>query len=293
MPSCAFLSISNTAGWFIDDDLVHEPLQALGWEVQNTPWDQPTDWNAFDVVIIRSPWDYQDHPEEFIGVLKNIDQSNAILLNSLDLVMWNIDKNYLFELENKGIELVPTRKSISLTKKDIERAFEAFKTNELIIKPMIGANADDTFWINQTDNDLSEIISIFQNRECMIQPFMKNIVEEGEYSLMYFQGNLSHTILKTVKEGDFRIQEEHGGGVIAIEDVEPSLIATANKIMTTLSEPPFYARVDLVRTPRQTFALMELELIEPCLYFRFDDHSAERFANCLDDFWKERVLILK
>ena len=287
MRNCAFLSISNSDGWLIDDDLVHEPLQKLSWKVQNVPWNKPTDWDSFDLVIIRSPWDYQNHLQQFTEVLKRIEMSKAILLNSFELVMWNINKNYLFDLERKGVKLVPTIKVFALKKIDIKNAFEKFKTNQMIIKPIIGASAVDTFRVDKNDiSDIKNIESVFHYRECMIQPFMNNIVDEGEYSLIYFQGKLSHTILKTVGLGDYRVQEEHGGGVTPIEEPETLLEVSGNKAMSALSETPLYARVDLVRNSQNSFALMEIELIEPGLYFRFNAESAQKFANCINDYWK-------
>ncbi|MEW7277375.1 hypothetical protein ABW636_02120 [Aquimarina sp. 2201CG1-2-11] len=232
MPRCAFLSITNTEGWFIDDNLVHEPLKKLGWEVFNVPWNIETDWNTYDLVIIRSTWDYQSNLEQFSEVLKEINDSKAILLNNIELVMWNINKNYLFEIENNGIELVQTIIKPHLEKSDIEDAFDKFNSNELIIKPTISANADDTFRIVKGDfNSFEKLLSVFEDRECMIQPFMQNVVEEGEYSLIYFNGELSHTILKTVGAGDYRVQEEHGGGVTTIETPEKMLVSSADKVI--------------------------------------------------------------
>lgn len=286
MPNCAFLSIANTEGWFIDDNLVHEPLQKLGWKVHNVPWNKTIDWNQFDLVIIRSPWDYQGHLKEFLKVLDEIEKSNAVLLNSLEIVKWNIDKNYLFELEKKGVELVPTLKYHNLEQKDIVSAFQKLNTKELIVKPMIGANADDTYRISLNGKiDFEKIESVFKNRECMLQPFMQNIVDEGEFSLIYFNDKHSHTILKTVGAGDYRVQEEHGGGVVSIEQAEETLSATADKVMSLLPESPLYARVDLVRTKFNSFALMELELIEPCLYFRFDEKAPGKFAENINNYW--------
>lgn len=288
MPTCAFLSIATPEGWFIDDDLVHEPLQKLGWVVKNIPWNELTDWKDFDLVVIRSTWDYQNYLSQFIEVLNQIDQSGAVLLNSLELVKWNIDKNYLFELKNKGVQVVPTIKTSALNKSVIDLAFNKFETTDLIIKPMIGANADDTFHISKNNNiDHQRLQTLFHERECMIQPFMKNIVEEGEFSLIYFQGKLSHTILKTVAAGDYRVQEEHGGGVIPIKEPETNLVSAGAKALDVLPELPFYARVDFVRTSNNSFALMELELIEPSLYFRFDHTSPQSFANCLHTYWNK------
>jgi glutathione synthase/RimK-type ligase-like ATP-grasp enzyme len=295
MPNCAFLTIADTEGWFIDDDLVHEPLRDLGWTIENVPWDAPATWDDFDLVVIRSPWDYQKHLDRFLKVLDNIEDSRAILLNSRKLVQWNLNKNYLFELERKGVEVVPTLKHASVKSSDIVNAFNRFQTEALIVKPIIGANADDTFRIHKKDvaglsgvTAFTEVAALFHERECLIQPFMQNIVDEGEFSLMYFQGALSHVVLKTAATGDYRIQEEHGGGVTPVEKPEALLVASANRAMKTLSETPLYARVDLVRTPQNTFALMEFELIEPCLYFRFDARSARNFARCIDRYWVKR-----
>lgn len=288
MPHCAFLSIANTEGWFIDDDLVHPFLEELGWTVQNIPWNQETDWDQFDLVVIRSPWDYQNHLIEFLRVLYKINQSKAILLNPLELVHWNINKSYLFELEDKGVELVPTIKPSILQLSDIQEAFKAFETEELIVKPLIGANADDTYRLKiSEEHSWPMVLPPFKNKVGILQPFIPNIIHEGEFSLIYFQGKLSHTILKTVGAGDFRVQEEHGGGVIPISKPEPALVKAAEKAMAALPQEPFYARVDLVRTPNNSFALMELELIEPCLYFRFDPDSPKVFANLLDEYWRK------
>jgi glutathione synthase/RimK-type ligase-like ATP-grasp enzyme len=291
MPNCAFLSIENTEGWFIDDDLVHPFLEKLGWTVENIPWNQKTEWGKFDVVVIRSPWDYQNHLVDFLRVLDKINRSHALLLNPLELVHWNINKSYLFKLEALGVELVPTLKRSILQISDIRKSFDKFKTQELIVKPIIGANADDTFRLNKSEEESwSKILPSFQNKVSLIQPFFTSVVEEGEFSLMYFDGKLSHTILKTVGEGDFRVQEEHGGGVIPVPNPEPELLATAEIAISVLPQKPFYARVDLVRTPDNRFALMELELIEPCLYFRFDPDSPRVFAELIDQCWKSKAI---
>ena len=278
MPRCAFLTLENTEGWFVDDELVHEPLRELGWEVEDVPWTKPADWDTYDLVVIRSPWDYQQRSADFIEVLKQIDRSSASLWNSFETVQWNINKNYLIELRAKRVEIVPTVMLPRLAQGDLDRIGEAFGTQDLIVKPTIGANADATFWLPHQHPG-----SVFAAKPCFVQPFMANIVEEGEFSLMYFNRTLSHTILKTVAAGDFRVQEEHGGGVVAVEDPEPALVAAANKVMEQIAWKTLYARVDLVRTESGSFALMELELIEPCLYFRFGKDSAVAFAQAICD----------
>jgi glutathione synthase/RimK-type ligase-like ATP-grasp enzyme len=288
VPNCAFLTIANREGWFIDDDLAHVPLRSLGWKISDVVWDANVDWNAFDVVVIRSPWDYQHDLKKFFSVLQQIESSSATLFNSLETVRWNCNKSYLIDLQNRGIEIVPSMRVDSLSRENVGESFRHFETDEIILKPTIGANADDTYLISREteEDELTNICTIFSKKSCLVQPFMNNIIKEGEFSLMYFNGRLSHSIIKTVGTGDFRVQEEHGGGVISLTEPESGLLAAAKRTIEVLPETPIYARVDMVRTDKHTFALMELELIEPCLYFRFGERSAMDFAKAIDNRWR-------
>ena len=104
----AFLSMDNLQGFVSDDELAIEPLRKLGWSVQTISWRRPCDWNNFDMVVLRTTWDYQNDLESFLKVLEQIDASNAMLQNDLDLIKWNIRKTYLYDLEKEGNRIVPT-----------------------------------------------------------------------------------------------------------------------------------------------------------------------------------------
>lgn len=283
MSRCALLTIANQDGWLIDDHLVHEPLRQQGWDVTDLAWDGDVDWNAFDIVVIRSTWDYQYVLDRFLSVLQQIEESKATLCNSLATVRWNADKSYLFELQRRGIETVPTLQVASPTPADIQSALTSFEAAQIVIKPTIGAGSVDTFRITPatSQQDLASYSQTLAGRSCFIQPFMDGITEEGEFSLIYFDGNLSHTILKTVRDGDFRVQSQHGGGVTSIPKPEARLVAAADRVIAAMDDVPLYARVDLVRTQHQSFALMELELIEPRLYFEFAKHAPQAFADAI------------
>ena len=271
--------MDSLAGYVSDDELTVAPLAELGWEVSTVSWrDESVDWNDFEIVALRTPWDYQNDTEAFLEVLTKIDASRARLENPLSIIEWNLDKRYLRDLETKGITIVPTIwDDVELT----ENAFIAWQTffnsDELIIKPTVSATAQDTFRLRHFDLKMAKV---FADRSFMIQPFVNAIVDEGEFSLFYFSCEYSHTILKSPKTGDFRVQEEHGGFITAVVP-ETKLRATADSILATLS-PMLYARVDLVRNDTGEFMLMELELIEPALYFRMDAESPRRFALALD-----------
>ncbi len=282
--------MDSLEGFEVYDNLIETPMADLGWQCELISWrDQSVDWNTFDAVIIRSPWDYQNDAPAFLKVLANIEDSTAHLENSLRIVNWNIDKKYLKELEQYQVSIVPTLWREQLCTADIATFFQQLNTKQIVIKPRISANADNTFWLTK-ENYLqfsSALEHAFAKSEFLVQPFMKNIISEGEFSLFYFNGHYSHAILKTPKDDDFRVQEEHGGRLQAITP-EASLFEHAKstlKSIKTLIGMPLYARIDFVRS-EAGFALMEAELIEPSLYFNTDAQSPERFAQAFVDRMK-------
>jgi len=290
MKCCAFLSMDNLDAFECYDHLLFDPLESLGWSVDEIPWkNQQTDWNQFEAVIIRSPWDYQKAPQAFLKTLKRIDQSSAILENNYELVKWNIDKTYLKDLEEQGNEIVPSLWSTHFEGDQIDHYYRQLKTSEIIIKPTVSAGAEDTFWINRSESEkyIDRLSKIFDNRSFLIQPFMKNIIKEGEFSVFFFGDTYSHTILKTPKSNDFRVQEEHGGKLTKVIP-EAKLLTSARNLLHKITPMPLYSRMDYVRTDENSFALMELELIEPSLYFNMDPESPKRFAKVFDQWIKAR-----
>jgi hypothetical protein len=279
MKRCAFLSMDSLVGFECYDELLYEPLGRLGWVTEAISWrSTDVDWHDFDAVLIRSTWDYQLDLKGFLDVLQAIDRSSARLENPLDLVKWNVSKTYLRDLEARGVKIVPTLWRQGLCAEQVVSFFAELDTGEIVIKPVVSANADDTFWLSRSgiDGFIPELVATFQERDCMVQPFMRGIVDEGEFSLFFFAGEYSHTILKTPQPLDFRVQEEHGG-ILKVVEPDSLLLARAKDTMKVLDPQPLYARVDLVRVP-DDFAVMELELIEPSLYFNMDPGSPERFA---------------
>ena len=289
MKKCAFLSMDSLENFDCYDHLLVEPLAKRGWAVEEISWrKEEVDWNSFEAVIIRSPWDYQKDPEAFFEVLQEIDRSSAMLQNNLKTVEWNIDKTYLRDLEESGTEIVPSIWEQTFSKERYNQFFDELEAKEIIIKPTISAGADDTFRIQRTERDryADKLAALFDQRPFIVQPFMPYIIEEGEFSLFYFGDTYSHTILKTPKQDDFRVQEEHGG---RLKKVEPgkTLQTIGQQVLNQLDPQPLYTRVDFVRTEQNSFALMELELIEPSLYFNMDPESPERFATVFDNWMQE------
>ena len=293
MRKCAFLTTDHLDGFVSDDELAFEPLRILGWEVEEVSWRdesrKPVLWDQYEAVIIRTTWDYHKEPDSFVRALEAIEGSSAELINPLWMVRWNLHKSYLKDLEERGVRIASTRWGNGLDDKSLREIFESLESSEIVIKPAIGASADDTFRVHRdcVPGMADHLFETFRERDFLAQPFLRSIVDEGEYSLFYFAGDHSHTILKTPKEHDFRVQEEHGGDIRAVT-VEDDLVERGRRLLDHLNLVPLYARVDYARDVDGDLALMELELIEPALYFRNAPHAATSFALAFDR-WMSRV----
>jgi glutathione synthase/RimK-type ligase-like ATP-grasp enzyme len=294
MPRCAFLTLEDPTGYVIDDELAYAPLASLGWRVDTIPWPRrQVNWHNYDAVVIRSTWDYVNDPDAFLEALGEIERPGTPLFNGLDLVHWNIRKTYLRDLAERGVAVVPTIWRERLQPNELRNILEEVGASEVVIKPVVGLNAHGAFRLHAQSarNGTDELYRYYADRALLAQPFLSAITTEGEFSLFYFNGELSHAILKVPKPGDFRVQEEHGGVIRAVA-IDDDLSAAGDAAMRAIDTVPLYARVDFVRasaslsTESTTFNscdywLMELELIEPSLYLRMDKAAPTRFARAL------------
>ena len=290
MKKCILLSMDNLDDFECYDSQVIAPLEKLGWQATEVSWrDQTVNWDDYQAVIVRSTWDYQLDCDAFLNVLAKIEESSALLVNPIELIKWNISKTYLRELEQRGVLIVPTIWGNSYSFAMVDEGFEKFNCQHLIIKPCISAGSHDTFQLtdNTPESAHQKYAKLFHKRPFLLQPFMPNILSEGEYSMFYFNGLFSHAILKTPATGDFRVQEEFGGRLSKIEP-EKNLFTAAEKALQAIDSPTLYSRLDFVRVGNE-FALMEAELIEPSLYFNLDEQSPSRFANAFVDYFGQHA----
>jgi len=270
--------LEDRTGFCIYDHLLFAPLAELGWTVVEIPWNRPdADWASFDAVVIRSTWDYQKTPEKFLSTLEAIERVTR-LYNPVAICRWNLNKRYLRDLQERGVPIVPTTWLEKLDEAALASLFSTLAAPRLVAKPLVGANADDAFVLKAREPESwVEALRVFADREVMVQPFVDSIVGEGEYSLFYFGGTLSHAIVKRPAAGDFRVQEEHGGIIRPLTPAE-DLVRAGNQAIKAIGTTLLYARVDLVRLASGQPALMEMELIEPSLYFDQDPGSAATFT---------------
>lgn len=276
-------------GDFVTDfDLSFEPMAELGWRVSTVPWRSGADWDEFDAVYICTPWDYPDHLPQFLEVLETIEASRALLVNSMSLVTWNLEKTYLRDVARRGGDIVPSRWYDNFDATDPDDFFTGHRTDQVVIKPTVGANAKDTFVLTRpiATDMLQTLRRTFEQRPFFVQPFIETIRTIGEYSLFFFNGEYSHAIQKTPKPGDFRVQEEHGA---RIDPVQPpdALRRKAEQLFGTIEPLSTYGRGDWVCDHDGRYLLMELELIEPSLYLRTNRAAAARFAGAFNQRFEE------
>lgn len=283
MPSCAFLTLANPEGYTIDDHLAAEELVRAGWLMETIPWsDEDQDWARFDAVVVRSTWDYYKKVGAFFETLERIEASGTRLLNDLDLMRWNADKRYIGELAERGVSVVPTIYGRRFERGDTVHFASLLESEKLVIKPVEGANADGAFRLDASSEN-PEALERFASEHFMVQPFVSSITTFGEVSLFYFGSLFSHAILKTPDEGDFRVQEEHGGRIVPWQ-AEDSALEAGDRVLEALDGECLYARVDLVRSNDDSdWWLMELEIIEPSMYFRMDNGAPARFREALEE----------
>lgn len=256
-------------------------VRLFGADTIFVDWTKTDGLAEFDLVTPLLAWGYQRDCAEWFALLDRLEQDSIEICNPVSVLRWNSDKAYLAELDAAGVATVPTCVSEALDQLALNEARAAFGTEMLVIKPPISGGADGTFRLGK-DDALPESVA---GRRMMIQPFLPSIAAEGEYSLFYFGGSFSHSIIKRPAAGDFRVQDQFGGYEEAVEApdaakslAESSLAATAT---ITQTQDLAYARVDMLRDGNGNFRLMELELIEPSLFLRFAPDNGAAFADAM------------
>lgn len=256
-------------------------IRLFGEDTAFIDWTKAGNLSEFDLVTPLLAWGYPREAGTWFALLDRMEAEAAAVSNPVSVLRWNSDKAYLAELGAAGVATVPTRMSEALDKSALSDARAEFGCDELVIKPPISGGADGTF---RLANDEMVPESVAGSR-MMIQPFLPSIAAEGEYSLFYFGGRLSHSIIKRPAAGDFRVQDQYGGYEEAIEAPSDSIqlaeqaLAVTSKITGT--DTLAYARVDMLRDGVGQFLLMELELIEPSLFLHFAADRGAAFADAL------------
>jgi glutathione synthase/RimK-type ligase-like ATP-grasp enzyme len=267
-----------------DSQLLLPALARRGIDARPVVWTEPgVEWSAFDAVVVRSTWDYFKRTEEWFAWLDRVEATGVPFLNPIDVVRWNSHKGYLSELASRGVPVVETLDAPRGVELDLARAIRERGWSDAIFKPAVAGAALGLVRVRGADEARDAQAALdrqLAEGDVLVQPFLPSIVEYGELSLLYFGGELSHTVIKRAKPGDIRVQPSHGG-LPELVDPPAQAVATAEAVLDAVDAELLYARVDLVRGDDGTLRLIELEAIEPLLFIAQDRSAAARFADAL------------
>lgn len=265
-----------------EDAMLVNFLSQQGLNLEKVIWNDKTiNWKDYDLAILKSPWDYFNFIDDFYRWLDQLKLAKVKLLNPIDIVKRNADKHYLNDIALAGLNVTP---SVFLTKGNeisLNNYFSEFNTTQFILKPCVSGGAKNTFKINasnvlEVDAKLSELI---KTEDFIVQPFLNEIAENGEWSVVFFGGKFSHALLKKAKTGDFRVQPMFGGTVHPQQPTDDLIIA-AKQYVDQFAKDCLYARVDGTFVDDK-FILMELELIEPFLFLDTNENALENYYRAL------------
>jgi len=278
----ALLTCEDYPNLYDDDRLLVAALADIGIEPHPAIWSDPRiDWPAFDAIVIRNPWDYFMRVDEFRAWFRARVAAGANLMNSHEIIEWNFDKRYLQDLAAAGASVIPTIVVGKGTHADVDALAREKGWEEVVIKPSISGSAYLTFRFRVEDaaKHQDDVARILSDRDLLIQPFLPEILTDGELSLLFFDGEFSHAIRKIPKRGDYRVQFNHGG-TDENADVREEWIEGARACIAAAPALPTYARVDGV-IHHGKFLLMELEVFEPLMFLARHPQAPARFARAI------------
>lgn len=267
----------------LEQELLKSAFESQGLKVDITYWDNPSyEWQQTKSVLFRTVWDYFERFDEFWDWLEQV-KTKTRLINSYELIKWNIDKHYLRDLKNNDIQVVPTYFADKGNNISLQEIANLNDWKHIVIKPAISASAFNTYKITNDEIEQKEQLfhELLQTHDMLVQPFFPTISELGEASLMVFGGKFTHAILKKAKAGDFRVQDDFGG---TVHDYNPTQeeIKFAEKVFQSCTSLPIYGRVDIVWDSNKHIYLSELEIIEPELWIRNRPESANKIAEAVN-----------
>lgn len=267
----------------LDDEgrAVLAEMNARGWAAEAAVWDHEHDWSSFDLVIVRSTWDYTERPQAFLDWADHVGRVSR-LLNSPEVLRWNTDKRYLGELAAAGVPVVPTQ---FLAPGDAVE--HRFLDVEHVVKPVVSAGSKNTLRIpaDRPDRSTAHAAALLDSgRHVMVQPYLDQVDVQGETAMLFFDGRFSHAMRKGPL---LRRDDDLVDGLFAEEVMTPREASTAERdvarlaleaIPDELSRDLLYARVDVLPTPDGP-QLLELELAEPSLFLEHDPSLVSAFVD--------------
>ncbi len=264
--------------------LVLQRLQAAlaGVQVQTvpTPWTDHVDsaegLRQVPLVLPLLAWGYHYDHARWLRACSTWEAAGLPLANPADVLARNSDKRYLERLGELGVAIPPTLWTNGATAEQLDAAFATTGAQRLIVKPTVSGGAWKTLRVER-----GQALHDAPQGAAMIQPYLSTIESEGETSMLFFGGRLSHVINKRPVTGEFRIQVQYGGIYTALDAAPAGALALAEQVLAAIGTPLLYARIDTVPDVDGRWLLMEAELIEPDFYLGADPRRGAGFAEAV------------
>ena len=257
-------------------DVEADALRADGMVVDPVPWTEAGDLAGYDLILPLVVWGYHLRYAEWLAFLERCERERLPVINPPALLRWNSDKAYLAEFDARGVPTVHTMAVEALDEHALAEARTRFDCAELVVKPPVSASATGTYRIGANDSVPADAAG----QRMLIQPFMPSVASEGEYSILLFDDQFSHAIVKRPRDGDFRVQPHLGGSEVSC-DPPPGSIDLARAALAAAPAPATYARVDMIADEEGELRIMELELIEPSLWLDLAPDKGAAFVSAI------------
>lgn len=279
-PRILLATCRDHAGLAPDDRILQDAMRARGWDAAPAVWDDPeVDWAAADMAIVRSTWDYSHRRDAFLEWADHVEAVSR-LANPADTIRWNTDKSYLIEFAGCDIPVVPTVFIKKATGCDPEGLMARYGVDQAVFKPAIGAAGHATYRVDRHADEapLEAVCAALARQDLLMQPYYPRIVADGEASVVAVDGIPTHAVRKLPAPGEFRVQPRLGGTHVPLA-LDDTLRHAAEDVLDLVEEPALYARVDMVQNEGGRWDLMELELVEPVLFFDGHPEAVTRLCD--------------
>jgi glutathione synthase/RimK-type ligase-like ATP-grasp enzyme len=261
------------------DALLVAALQAQGVQVETRHWnDTSVLWHRCDAIVVRTTWDWYVDVAAFTGWLDRV-QVRTQLLNPPQTLAWGLDKRFLLDLAASNVPVVPTLALSVADTARVARWAAHHGYDELILKPSLSAGSIGVVRTQVGDIETTLLQDWPQQAVRLVQPYLRTIETDGELSIVFIDGKLSHGICKTPKVGEFRIQSEYGGKNTPI-DPDDAAQAVAKAAIAAIPGDPVFVRIDMLHDG-SSYRVIEVEVIEPDLYLSVAPQAADRLAQAL------------
>ncbi|MGV3622877.1 MAG: ATP-grasp domain-containing protein [Archangium sp.] len=274
------LTSTRFASYYEDETHLVNALRERKVHVEPVVWTDGRRLDDFDAIVMRTPWDWFSHRERFRAFLSSLREVKARVFNAPELMMQFADKRYLTQLASQGVAVIPTQQLEQRELGSVAERLAKLNWSRAVLKPAFTANAVGArlFDANDAATAVTELTPLPEGEPWLLQPFVPAIAG-GERSFVFFDGQFSHGVLKQPKAGEWRVQHDYGGVVTAWSPSRRE-IDEATALLAKSAPGTLYARVDAVPFEGRLH-LMELEVVEPELFFRVDERAPGRFIDAL------------